>query len=92
MIRVLLSLTLRTYYSLTSPAPVEADAIECKVGGCCDNCQTSYTGLTSCIGCGGTSTGRCGDGQTYVPCPPDTCWSGAGKVNVYVTGAVSACD
>lgn len=94
MIRILLSLTLRTYYSIISPSePVEVDALECKIGGCCDRCtQLNSNGSQSCIGCSGVSTSGCDSGQTYVPCPSGTCWHGDGKIVIAPSGGNDACS
>ena len=81
MTRLLISMTLRAYYSLISPTEAEpTEALVCWIGGCCDCSNVSTTGTQMCMGCSGASAaGDCATGETYVPCPPGTCFMYGGK-------------
>lgn len=96
MTRLLISLTLRAWYSLTSPIDVDAEqaAAFCKTGGCCDRCSSlNENGSQSCIGCSGASSaGDCNSGQTFVPCPQGQCWHGSGKIVIAPSGGNDACE
>lgn len=89
MTRLLISLTLRAYYSLTSPIEQEpVESLVCKVGGCCDCNTVSSTGTQMCMGCSGASSaGECATGETFIDCKGG-CFVYGGKFS-YKPGSTS---
>ena len=67
----------RRYPGVAEAEPTEA--LVCWIGGCCDCSNVSTTGTQMCMSCTGAAAAADCGGDTWVPCPPGTCFMYGGK-------------